>query len=55
MSLSRLRKLVPPTGPVLSLTLVGLLLLSSLLYYKAVKAQREAYSRKLFILVTVLA
>lgn len=33
-------KYVPPAGPILSLTLIGLLLLSGLLYYRAVKIQR---------------
>ncbi len=33
-------KYVPPAGPVLSLALIGLLLLSALLYYRAIKIQR---------------
>lgn len=33
-------KYVPPAGPILSLALIGLLLLSALLYYRAVKIQR---------------
>jgi hypothetical protein len=33
-------KFVPPAGPVLSLLLIGLVLLSGLLYYRAVKIQR---------------
>jgi len=33
-------KYVPPAGPILSLTLIGLVLLSALLYYRAVKIQR---------------
>ncbi len=33
-------KYVPPAGPVLSLILIGLVLLSGLLYYRAVKIQR---------------
>ncbi len=33
-------KFVPPAGPVLSLLLVGLVLLSTLLYYRAVRIQR---------------
>src|SRR5512135_2039485 len=33
-------KYVPPPGPVLSLLLIGLVLLSSLLYYRSVKIQR---------------
>ncbi len=33
-------KYVPPAGPVLSLVLIGLLLLSALLYYRAIKIQR---------------
>ncbi len=31
---------VPPAGPILSLTLIGLVLLSALIYYRAVKIQR---------------
>ena len=33
-------KYVPPAGPILSLALIGLLLLSALLYYRAIKIQR---------------
>ncbi len=33
-------KYVPPAGPVLSLLLIGLVVLSALLYYRAVKIQR---------------
>ncbi len=33
-------KLVPPPGPILSVLLVGLVILSALLYYRAVKIQR---------------
>ena len=33
-------KYLPPAGPVLSLALIGLLLLSALLYYRAIKIQR---------------
>lgn len=33
-------KYAPPAGPVLSLALIGLLLLSALLYYRAIKIQR---------------
>lgn len=33
-------KYVPPAGPVLSLALIGLLLLSAILYYRAIKIQR---------------
>ncbi|MBI5639164.1 MAG: hypothetical protein HZA17_01945 [Nitrospirae bacterium] len=40
MKLASVRRLVIPPGPILSLTLVGLLLLSGLLYYRAVKIQR---------------
>ncbi len=40
MNARSLWKLVPPAGPVLSLLLVGLVLLSALLYYRAVKIQR---------------
>jgi len=36
----RLRNIFLPPGPILVLTLIGLLLLSALLYYKAVRAQR---------------
>ncbi len=35
-----IRKWFLPPGPILSLTLIGLLLLSALLYYRAVKVQR---------------
>lgn len=35
-----LKKLVIPPGPILSLTLIGVMLLSGLLYYRAVKVQR---------------
>ncbi len=34
------RRYIPPTGPVVSLILIGLVLLSGLLYYRAVKIQR---------------
>jgi hypothetical protein len=34
------RKFVPPLGPLLSLTLIGILVLSALLYYRSVKIQR---------------
>ncbi len=40
MNARSLWKFVPPAGPILSLLLVGLVLLSALLYYKAVKIQR---------------
>lgn len=40
MTLETFRKIVPPIGPLLSLTLIGLLLLNALLYYRAVKIQR---------------
>ncbi len=40
MNVRSLWKFVPPAGPILSLFLVGLVLLSALLYYKAVKIQR---------------
>jgi hypothetical protein len=33
-------KYVPPAGPILSLLLIGLVLLSALIYYRAVKIQR---------------
>src|SRR5512134_829109 len=35
-----LRRLIPPLGPIFSLALIGLLLLSAILYYRAVKIQR---------------
>jgi hypothetical protein len=35
-----IKKFILPPGPILSLTLIGLLLLSALLYYRAVKIQR---------------
>lgn len=37
---SSLWKFAPPPGPVISLLLIGLVLLSSLLYYRSVKIQR---------------
>jgi hypothetical protein len=40
MNSRSLWKYVPPAGPVLSLLLIGLVLLSALLYYRAVKIQR---------------
>lgn len=40
MNARSLWKFVPPAGPILSLLLVGFVLLSALLYYKAVKIQR---------------
>lgn len=40
MSNRSLWKYVPPAGPVLSLLLIGLVLLSALLYYRAVRIQR---------------
>ena len=40
MKRGSLWKYVPPAGPVLSLTLIGLVLLSALIYYRAVKIQR---------------
>jgi hypothetical protein len=40
MNLRSLLKYVPPYGPVLSALLVGLVLLSAILYYRAVKIQR---------------
>jgi len=35
-----INKFILPPGPILILTLIGLLLLSALLYYRAVKIQR---------------
>lgn len=40
MNMDSLRKYMLPPGPILSLTLVGLMLLSALLYYRAIKIQR---------------
>jgi len=40
MNARSLWKFIPPAGPILSLLLVGLVLLSALLYYRAVKIQR---------------
>lgn len=40
MKASSLWRLVPSPGPLLSLALIGLVLLSALLYYRAVKIQR---------------
>src|SRR5574341_533273 len=40
MNAKSLWKFVPPAGPVLSLLLIGLLLLSALVYYRAVRIQR---------------
>jgi hypothetical protein len=40
MNVKALLKYVPPAGPILSLLLIGLVLLSALLYYRAVKIQR---------------
>ena len=36
----RIKKFILPPGPILILTLIGLLLLSALLYYRAVRIQR---------------
>jgi len=40
MKAKSLWKFVPPAGPIFSITLIGLVLLSGLLYYRAVKIQR---------------
>jgi hypothetical protein len=40
VSFKRLKKFMLPSGPILVLTLVGLMFTSALLYYKAVRAQR---------------
>jgi hypothetical protein len=40
MNVKSLWKYVPPAGPIFSITLIGLVLLSALLYYRAVKIQR---------------
>lgn len=40
MKTGSINKLILPTGPILGLTLIGALLLSAILYYRAVKIQR---------------
>jgi hypothetical protein len=40
MNMESLKKYMLPPGPILSLTLIGLVLLSGLLYYRAIKIQR---------------
>ena len=40
MGIDRLKKFILPSGPILVLTLIGLMFSSALLYYKAVRAQR---------------
>jgi hypothetical protein len=40
MKFETVRKFILPPGPILSLTLIGLLLLSAVIYYRAVKIQR---------------
>jgi hypothetical protein len=40
MKLSAVKKWIPPLGPLFSLTLIGLILLSAIVYYRAVKIQR---------------
>jgi hypothetical protein len=40
MNMESLKKYMLPPGPILSLTLIGLVLLSALLYYRAIKIQR---------------
>ncbi len=40
MSVRSLWKYVPPIGPILSVLLIGLVLLSAVLYYRAIKIQR---------------
>jgi hypothetical protein len=40
MKINFIKKFMMPTGPILSLTLIGFLLLSALLYYRAIKIQR---------------
>ncbi len=40
MSLDRFKKFILPPGPILALTVIGLMFSSALLYYKAVRAQR---------------
>lgn len=40
MKFDRFKKFILPPGPILALTLIGLMFSSALLYYKAVRAQR---------------
>ena len=40
MKYKRIQKFIPHPVPIVILTLIGLLLLSALLYYKAVRSQR---------------
>jgi len=40
MKLNAIKKFIPPLGPLFSITLIGLLLLSAIIYYRAVKIQR---------------
>ncbi len=40
MKFGKVKKFILPPGPILSLTLIGLLLLSAVIYYRAVKVQR---------------
>ncbi len=40
MKLESFGKIIPPIGPLFSLTLIGMLLLNAILYYRAVKIQR---------------
>lgn len=40
MKLNVIKKFIPPLGPLFSLTLIGLILLSAIIYYRAVKIQR---------------
>ncbi len=40
MKFETVRKFILPPGPILSLTLIGILLLSAVVYYRAVKIQR---------------
>lgn len=40
MGVYRMKKIIPPPGHMLGITLTGILLLSALLYYRAVNAQR---------------
>src|SRR5512143_3698017 len=35
-----IKKIIPPLGPLFSLTLIGLILLNAIIYYRAVKIQR---------------
>ncbi len=38
MKLNAIKKFIPPLGPLFSLILIGLLLLSAIIYYRAVRS-----------------